>query len=103
LLAIAEKRPIMSSEIVVRTLSGEVLELLFTIAFPVGDPTLRNVLVTLMDITPRKRAERAVLEEAHTLETLNRVGKTIAAELDLERVVQGVTDAATEVSGAEFG
>jgi PAS domain S-box-containing protein len=36
-------------------------------------------------------------------ETLNRVGKTLAGELDLERVVQAVTDAATELSGAQFG
>ena len=36
-------------------------------------------------------------------ETLNRIGRTLTAELDLERVVQAVTDAATEVSGAKFG
>jgi PAS domain S-box-containing protein len=36
-------------------------------------------------------------------ETLNRIGRTLTAELELERVVQAVTDAATEVSGAQFG
>ncbi len=36
-------------------------------------------------------------------EALNRIGRTLTAELDLERVVQAVTDAATEVSGAQFG
>src|SRR4029453_13461778 len=36
-------------------------------------------------------------------ETLNRVGRTLAAELDLEKTVQAVTDAATELSGAQFG
>jgi PAS domain S-box-containing protein len=36
-------------------------------------------------------------------ETLNRIGRTLTAELDLERVVQAVTDAATAVSGAQFG
>jgi PAS domain S-box-containing protein len=36
-------------------------------------------------------------------ETLNRIGRTLTAELDLERVVQAVTDAATGVSGAQFG
>ena len=64
LVAIAEKKPTFSSEIVVRTLSGEKLELMLMIAFSAGDPALRSVLVTLMDITPRKRAERAVREEA---------------------------------------
>ena len=36
-------------------------------------------------------------------ETLNQVGRTLSAELDLERVVQAVTDAATEACGAQFG
>jgi len=42
-------------------------------------------------------------DEARLLETLNRVGRAVAAELDLERVVQIVTDAGTELSGAAFG
>jgi signal transduction histidine kinase len=42
-------------------------------------------------------------DEARLLETLNRVGQAVAAELDLERVVQTVTDAGTELSGAAFG
>ena len=65
MLAIAEKKPILSSEVENRTLAGDKLELLLTIAFPAGDSALRSVLVTLMDITPRKRAERALKEEAH--------------------------------------
>ena len=42
-------------------------------------------------------------EEARTLEVLNRTGITIASELDLERLVQSVTDAGRELSGAAFG
>jgi PAS domain S-box-containing protein len=55
------------------------------------------------DITDRRRAERALKEEAEALETLNRVGQAVAAQLDLERIVQIVTDAATELTGAQFG
>ncbi len=44
-----------------------------------------------------------LFEEAQTLEVLNRVGNAVAAELDLDRVVQVVTDAATELSHAAFG
>ncbi len=36
-------------------------------------------------------------------EALNRVGRALASELDLERVVQAATDAATELCGAQFG
>jgi PAS domain S-box-containing protein len=42
-------------------------------------------------------------EEARALEVLNRTGVAIGAELDLERLVQIVTDAGTELSGAQFG
>jgi signal transduction histidine kinase/DNA-binding response OmpR family regulator len=47
--------------------------------------------------------ERSLREEATTLAALNRVGKAVAGELDLDRIMQTVTDAATELSGAEFG
>jgi len=42
-------------------------------------------------------------EEAQILEQLNRVGTAVSAELDLERAVQAVTDAATTLTGAAFG
>ena len=51
------------------------------------------------------RAERTRLleEESHVLELLNKVGTTVAAELNLDRAVQFVTDVATELTGASFG
>ncbi|MEP7247800.1 MAG: PAS domain S-box protein, partial [Gammaproteobacteria bacterium] len=55
------------------------------------------------DISARLAAQRAFADEASALETLNRVGKAVAAQVDLESIVQIVTDAATEVSGARFG
>ena len=60
-------------------------------------------LSVIEDITARKRAERALLEETRTLELLNESGTLLAAKLDLETLVQAVTDAATQLSGAEFG
>ena len=51
----------------------------------------------------RRRAEAALHEETRTLETLNRIGTAIASELDLERLVQMVTDASVELTGAQFG
>ena len=51
----------------------------------------------------RAQSARVMHEEAQILELLNKVGTAVAAELDLERAVQVVTDAATELSGAAFG
>src|SRR5271156_6794718 len=42
-------------------------------------------------------------EEARTLEVLNRTGTALAAELSLERLVRIVTDAAVELTRAQFG
>jgi PAS domain S-box-containing protein len=56
-----------------------------------------------VDITEARRAEMALRTETRTLEVLNRTGAAIAAELDLDRVVQTVTDAGVALTGAQFG
>jgi len=79
-----------------------------------GAKVLRGICY---DINERKQLEARLLsvnetlearvaelrEEAHALEVLNRTGIAIGAELDLERLVQIVTDAGVELSGAQFG
>jgi PAS domain S-box-containing protein len=57
----------------------------------------------LIDTTEQKETEQALQAESEALETLNRTGAIIAAELDLEKVVQQVTDAGVELTGAAFG
>jgi signal transduction histidine kinase len=61
-------------------------------------------------VAARRRAEldrdraRADAEAARAeLEALNQVGTVLAQELDVERIVQTVTDAATKLVGAQFG
>ncbi|HEY4303774.1 MAG TPA: response regulator [Gemmatimonadaceae bacterium] len=51
----------------------------------------------------RRESRQRLADETRTLEILNRVGTAVAAELDLNRAVQIVTDAATELTGAAFG
>ncbi len=62
------------------------------------------------DISDRRRIEserarllRAATETAELTERLNEVGHAAASTLDREKVVQAVTDAATELTGARFG
>jgi PAS domain S-box-containing protein len=57
----------------------------------------------MRDVTDLKIAEEQLREESHNLEILNRVGSALAGELNLERVVQMVTDAGVELTGAQFG
>ena len=51
----------------------------------------------------QKQAEAALREETEIVETVSRIGQMLSAELDLHKLVQAVTDAATEISGAQFG
>ncbi|HEY2402848.1 MAG TPA: ATP-binding protein [Steroidobacteraceae bacterium] len=55
------------------------------------------------DVTERRQVEKALAEEARAHEILYEVGQLVAAQSDLEHVVQIVTDAATELCGASFG
>jgi PAS domain S-box-containing protein len=69
-----------------------------------------GTVVEVRDTTQEKRAaaererllhlEQEAREEA---ETMYRLGQTLSAELDLHKLVQAVTDAATELTGAHFG
>ena len=56
------------------------------------------------NVLEAERQARAEAEEAAgRLAILNGIGQLLAAELDVERIVQAVTDAATELTGAQFG
>ena len=55
------------------------------------------------DITGRRDTEIRLKEQAETLETINRIGRLLSGELEQEKLVQAVTDAATELCGAQFG
>nr|MBA2752845.1 PAS domain S-box protein [Chloroflexia bacterium] len=55
-------------------------------------------------VLARERAARERAEAgATTLATVNRVGQLLTAQLDLGQLVQAVTDAATDLTGARFG
>jgi PAS domain S-box-containing protein len=51
---------------------------------------------TVLDITPHKRATRR-------LEVVNQTGAVVAAEHNIEPIVQSITDAGVELTGAQFG
>jgi signal transduction histidine kinase/DNA-binding response OmpR family regulator len=64
---------------------------------------LASVASQLQLSRQRRETERALRERSDVTETLNRVGAIVASDLDRDRVVQGVTDAATELTTAAFG
>ncbi|HEX8190889.1 MAG TPA: PAS domain S-box protein, partial [Pyrinomonadaceae bacterium] len=67
------------------------------------DGRVVGMLGVVQDIDGRKRTEEALREQTEALAIVNELGRVISAELDLHRMVQAVTDAATELTGARFG
>lgn len=73
-------------------------------AQPIGTVIeVRNIAEERQAENDRKEAYERLREQTRTLETLNRVGQAVAAELDLDKIVQVVTDASVELTGAHFG
>jgi PAS domain S-box-containing protein len=71
---------------------------------------LQGAICTFSDITERVQAEtalrqqgQALADESRALSILNRASGLVAADLDLERLVQTIVDAGVEISGAGFG
>jgi PAS domain S-box-containing protein len=87
---------------------GRRIDIALTIS-PVRDSsgTIIGASKIARDITALKRAEiermRLIRESAAITETLNSVGAIVASDLDRDKVVQAVTDAATELTTAAFG
>jgi PAS domain S-box-containing protein len=68
-----------------------------------GQGRVIGFVAALQNVTEAKRIERSLLEEARTTETLYRISQALAAELELQQIVQIVTDEATQLTGADFG
>jgi PAS domain S-box-containing protein len=87
-LAIAEGRTSIESETVMRTMAGDRLAVLFTVTFPAEAAGLESVLVSIMDVTERSRAQealhRAQEELAHVarVTTLGELSASIAHEVN---------------------
>jgi PAS domain S-box-containing protein len=91
-------------ETVRRHKSGALFDISLTIS-PIKrrDGTIVGASKIARDITRRKLAEETLRRQAERLEILNRVSRIISQDLDLDRIVQSVTDEATALSGAQFG
>jgi PAS domain S-box-containing protein len=57
----------------------------------------------LRNRTRQRAAEEAIAEERRALQVLNRAGSALATGRDLHELVQVVTDAGVELTGAQFG
>jgi PAS domain S-box-containing protein len=73
--------------------------------FPVAGAKggVAGVGLVALDVTEQREAEAARREDVIVVETLHHIGQSLASGLEVEGIVQEVTDAATNLTGAEFG
>jgi len=113
-----EDRPVVQSRMQQCRLDGSPFDMEFRVVHPDGtihwlamkatvvraaDGTPDYMTGGCRDVTRLKATEEALREETRTLEVLNATGTLLAGQLELDRVLQAVTDAGTAVSGARFG
>lgn len=84
--------------------SGRAIAISLTVS-PVKDSrgVITGASKIARDITERLLAEKTIKETAARLEILNSIGKAISEKLDLQEILQKVTDATTNITGAAFG
>jgi PAS domain S-box-containing protein len=87
-----------------RRKDGSLIDVSLTVS-PIRDPLGRIVGASKIarDITAQKQAEESLRDHNRVLELLDVSGKAIASQLDLETILQTVTDTATQLSGGQFG
>jgi len=87
-----------------RRRDGAAIDLLVSAA-PLTDRAgiVRATVLLFEDMTARNRAEAARQKALRELTTLTAMGRVLSAELDLQRLLQALVDAATQLSGAHVG
>jgi len=91
-------------ETIRKTKSGEEIQISLTIS-PIRNRANKVIGASkiIRDIGRQKKSEERLQQYAERLEILNSIGQVISAELDIQSILQKVTDATTQLCGAQFG
>lgn len=110
MVAIAEGKPSIEAETVLRTLGGKRIHVLFTITFPRHPYQFDVGLVTLIDITARKRAEDALRtsetelsSELSTMRRMQQLSTRLVQADAFSTLLNEILDGAIENTGADMG
>jgi PAS domain S-box-containing protein len=92
IVALAEGETYFRGETVNRTLDGRRLHILFTRSFPEQHEDFGSVLVSMIDITERKRAEEAEREERIFAEALEDTALALNSTLERDQILDRILD-----------
>ncbi len=100
--ALANRSP-YDSEYRITTAAGDIWVAARGLGTYAEDGAVVGMLGIAQDITREMRAREQLHEQTEALQILNDLGRVLWTELDLKKLVQALTDAATSLVGAQFG
>lgn len=93
LVAISDGKTEFEGEGVIHDLEGNPIQIqLYWSVAPGYEDTLSNVIVNVIDITPRKKAEEALLRRAEELSVLHAVAKAGTEAIDEDDLIERATE-----------
>ena len=103
IIAIAEGQRYIQTEVAGQTLQGERLDLLITMSIPPEKEEYKNMLVSIMDITSRKRTEEALRASERQLTETVTATHTGYYEIDIESGKAIWSDETYRIFGIDAG
>ncbi|HEB30462.1 MAG TPA: PAS domain S-box protein [Spirochaetes bacterium] len=103
IIAIAEGKKYIESEVIGRTFQGERLDLLINLTVPSDEEKYKNMLVSMMDITKRKRAEEALRRRTVELEALQETILNLITPHDLNTLLKTIVERAARLLNTKGG
>lgn len=101
--AIERREPVRNIEETFRRKDGRFVPVLCSVTPLWREDVFVGSMIEAIDITARRQTEDKLRAQTRLLEAVTAINMELAAELDLDRLVQAVSDAGTELLGAEFG
>jgi PAS domain S-box-containing protein len=95
--------PARSDDDVFAGADGRLLPVAWSSTPIVVDGEVVGAVVAFHDVTQAQETARKLRQEVQLTETLLHIASRLSAELNLEAVVQTVTDAGVQLTGAQFG
>lgn len=101
--AVARREAVRDIEEMFRRKDGRFVPVLCSVTPLWREDVFVGSMIEAIDITARRQTEEKLRAQTRLLEAVTAINMELAAELDLDRLVQAVSDAGTELLGAEFG
>ena len=96
-IAYLKNEPYFECETVNRTLDGEHIDILYRMTFPFKDEQRRRVLVSVLDITERKKIENERANHIRFLENMERIDRSLHTSIDIDETLENVLSEALDI------